>query len=50
MRLKNLERFYFEDLEQDSLASLDVKVAAAWLVIHSSTDSSACSGTEVVIE
>ena len=50
MRLKNLERFYFEDLEQDSLASLDVKVAAAWLMIHCSANSSAFSGSEIVVE
>ena len=40
----------FCDLEKDSLASFDVKIAAACLVVHCGAYSSACSGSELEIE
>ena len=40
----------FCDLEKDSLASFDVKIAAAWLVVHCGAYSSACSGSEIEVE
>ena len=40
----------FCDLEKDSLASFDVKVAAACLVVHCGAYSSACSGSEIEVE
>ena len=40
----------FCDLEKDSLASFDVKIAAACLVVHCGAYSSACSGSEIEVE
>ena len=42
--------FFSSDLKEDSLASFDVKIAAACLMIHCSAYSPACSGSEIVVE
>ena len=40
----------YHDLKEDTLASFDVKVAAACLMVHCSANSSACSGSKIVVE
>ena len=37
-------------LKKNSFTSFDIKIAAAYLLIHFGANSSACSGSEVVIE
>ena len=45
-----LQFFRLYDLKEYSLASFDVKIAAACLMIHCSAYSPACSGSEIVVE
>ena len=40
----------YHDLKEDTLASFDVKVAAACLMVHCSANSSAFSGSKIVVK